>query len=71
MKYRRITQDLTLSIAEQLPADNPAMRFVYISGSGADSGEQEKTMWARVRGATENALQRLPFVGVYCLLRCW
>lgn len=65
-EYRRITQDLTLAIAEQLPAANPAMRFIYISGSGADSREQGKTMWARVRGATENALQCLPFAGVYC-----
>lgn len=49
-EYRRITQDLTLAVAEQLPANNPAMRFIYISGSGADSSEQGKTMWARMRG---------------------
>lgn len=42
------------------------MRVVYISGCGADGSEQGKTMWARVRGATENALQHLPFAGVYC-----
>ncbi|UTG67851.1 NAD(P)H-binding protein [Neisseria subflava] len=65
-EYRRITQDLTLATAEQLPANNPAMRFIYISGSGADSSEQGKTMWVWVRGATENVLQRLPFAGVYC-----
>ena len=41
------------------------MTFVYVSGAGADSSETSKTMWARVRGRTENALQRLPFKAVY------
>lgn len=39
-EYRRITQDLTLAIAEQQPTANSAMLVVYISGSGADSSEQ-------------------------------
>lgn len=64
--YRRLTYDLTLHIAQALLPHNPQMRFVYISGAGTDSTEQGKTMWARVRGATENALLRLPFQAVYC-----
>jgi uncharacterized protein YbjT (DUF2867 family) len=59
--YRAVTYDLTLHVAQQLLARSPGMTMVYVSGAGADSSEQGKTMWARVRGQTENALQRLPF----------
>jgi uncharacterized protein YbjT (DUF2867 family) len=62
--YRAVTYDLTLHCAQQLLARSPGMKMVYVSGAGADSSEQGKTMWARVRGETENALQRLPFGGV-------
>jgi len=61
-EYRAVTHDLTLHIAQQLLQYNShAMSMVYVSGVGADSTEQSKTMWKRVRGATENALQKLPF----------
>jgi uncharacterized protein YbjT (DUF2867 family) len=59
--YRAVTYDLTLHLAQQLLARSPGMTMVYVSGAGADSSEQGKSMWARVRGQTENALQRLPF----------
>jgi len=59
--YRVVTYDLTLHIAQQLVARSPGLAMVYVSGAGADSSERGKTMWARVRGQTENALQRLPF----------
>ncbi|TKC80170.1 NAD-dependent epimerase/dehydratase family protein [Trinickia terrae] len=59
--YRAVTYDLTLHVAQQLLARSPGMTMVYVSGAGADSTAQGKTMWARVRGQTENALQRLPF----------
>ena len=42
---------------------NPQMTFVYVSGAGTDSTERGPTMWARVKGATENALMRLPVQG--------
>ena len=56
--YRAVTYDITLQVAQQLLGRNPGMSMVYVSGAGADSSEQSKTMWARVRGETENALQR-------------
>ncbi len=59
--YRAVTYDLTLHVAHQLLARNPRMTMVYVSGAGADSSETGRTMWARVRGQTENALRRLPF----------
>jgi len=44
---------------------NPGMTFIYVSGSGTDSTERGRVMWARVKGATENALLRLPFKAAY------
>jgi len=52
--YRRVTYDLTMAAAAAVAEQNPAAVFVYVSGVGADSGS--RTMWARVRGETENAL---------------
>ncbi len=63
--YQHITLDLTLALAQTLVRFNPQMTFVYISGAGADSSEQGRSMWARVKGRTENALLRLPFKAVY------
>jgi uncharacterized protein YbjT (DUF2867 family) len=64
-EYRKITYDLTLSVAEILVQLNPQMTFIYVSGSGTDSSEQGRSMWARVKGKTENALLRLPFKHAY------
>lgn len=63
--YTHLTYDLTLAAAQTLARLNPQMTFVYVSGAGADSTETGATMWARVRGRLENALQRLPFKAVY------
>jgi len=63
--YTRITTDLTLAIAEVLARLNPRMTFIYISGAGTDSSEHGRSMWARVKGRTENALLRLAFQAVY------
>lgn len=63
--YAHISYDLTLSIAKLLLAHNPMMTFVYVSGAGTDSSEQGKSMWARVKGKTENALLGLPFKATY------
>ena len=63
--YRRITYDLTLAVAKLLASLNPGMTLVYISGRGADSTERGRSMWARVKGQTENALLRLPFKAAY------
>lgn len=64
-EYRRITFDLTMAAATTLVRLNPQMTFIYVSGSGTDSSEQGRVMWARVKGATENALLRLPFKAAY------
>jgi uncharacterized protein YbjT (DUF2867 family) len=59
--YRRLTYDLTVVIAQELAARNSALCFVYVSGASTDSTERGRIMWARVKGATENALLRMPF----------
>lgn len=64
-KYFKLTHTLTLNFAEKLASVNPEMTFCYISGSATDSTEQGKSMWARVKGKTENDLMKLPFKAVY------
>ena len=63
--YSHMSYDLTLAAAQTLARLHPQMTFVYVSGAGTDSSEQGRTMWARVKGRVENALQRLPFKAVY------
>jgi hypothetical protein len=63
--YRRVTHDFTMAAAGMLAKLNPNMTFVYVSGMGTDSSERGRTMWARVKGQTENALLRLPFKAAY------
>jgi uncharacterized protein YbjT (DUF2867 family) len=66
-EYRRMTHDLTMSVAQVLSRQNPEMTFLYISGAGTDSTERGRSMWARVKGKTENDLLRLPFRAAYML----
>src|SRR5215831_3927716 len=54
--YRRVTYDFALAAGRVLSRVNPGVVFVYVSGAGTDSSEKGRSMWARVKGATENAL---------------
>jgi uncharacterized protein YbjT (DUF2867 family) len=63
--YAHVNYDLPVAAAETLARLNPQMTFMYVSGAGTDSTEKGRLMWARVKGRTENALQRLPFKAVY------
>lgn len=63
--YTKLTYDLTLNFANKLLSKNADMTFCYVSGSGTDSSEIGKTMWARVKGKTENDLLNLPFKAVF------
>jgi len=66
--YSRLTYDITLAAAKTLARLNPPMTFVYVSGAGTDSTEKGRSMWARVKGRTENALLKLPFKAA-CMFR--
>jgi hypothetical protein len=63
--YTRVTYDLTMHVGQTLSVLNPDMTFCYVSGSGTDSSEKGRVMWARVKGKTENDLMKLPFKQVY------
>jgi nucleoside-diphosphate-sugar epimerase len=63
--YTRLTYTLTLNFASTLASLNRDMTFCYISGASTDSTEKGRTMWARVKGKTENDLMKLPFRQVY------
>ncbi|MBV8114566.1 MAG: epimerase [Silvibacterium sp.] len=64
-QYTRITYGITMAAATTLAKLNPEMTFEYISGTGTDSTEKGRSMWARVKGRTENALLALPFKAAY------
>ncbi len=69
-EYRRVTYDLTMAAAQAVLRQNPTtasggMTFIYVSGAGTDSSEQGRVMWARVKGATENALLAMGFKAAY------
>jgi uncharacterized protein YbjT (DUF2867 family) len=63
--YRRITYEITMAAANTLVRLNPQMIFIYVSGTGTDSTERGRMMWARVKGQTENAILKLPFKAAY------
>ncbi|WP_020596951.1 hypothetical protein [Spirosoma panaciterrae] len=58
-EYKHLTYDLTLNFAELLAQQSPDLTFCYVTGAGTDSSEQGRIAWARVKGATENAVMRL------------
>ena len=64
-QYQQLTYDLTVHVAETLVKLNKGMTFCYVSGSGTDSSEKGRQMWARVKGKTENKLMQLPFKKAY------
>jgi uncharacterized protein YbjT (DUF2867 family) len=63
--YTRVTYDLTLAVARTLLNVDPNITFIYVSGTGTDSSEKGRSMWARVKGRTENELLRLGFKRAY------
>jgi uncharacterized protein YbjT (DUF2867 family) len=64
-QYYALTYTLTLHVGGTLSRLNPDMTFCYVSGAGTDSSEKGRSMWARVKGKTENDLMKLPFRQVF------
>jgi hypothetical protein len=62
--YYRLTYTLTTNFAKTIVNSN--MTFCYISGANTDSSEKGRSMWARVKGKTENDLSKMNFKKVYC-----
>jgi nucleoside-diphosphate-sugar epimerase len=68
--YRRVTVDLTLSVAHFLAPRNPGMTFVYVSGAGVDGsrpGTFRRIHTLGAKGEVEEALKSLPFRAVYMM----
>jgi uncharacterized protein YbjT (DUF2867 family) len=65
--YRRITYEYTVAAAKQLIAWNPSMAFIFVSGASTDSSEKGAVMWARVKGAAENAILGMGFGRAHCV----
>ena len=64
-EYHKLTYEYTLSLARVLLSLNPQMTITYVSGVGTDSTEKGRSMWARVKGKTENHLLALGFRQAY------
>lgn len=64
-EYNEITYKITLHLAKLLSDINPELSFCYVSGVGTDSSEQGRSMWARVKGKTENTILKLGFKSAY------
>ena len=58
-QYFKLTHTLTIGFSLECANQNADMTFCYISGAGTDSTEKGKTMWARVKGKTENDLTKI------------
>ncbi len=64
-KYFDLTFNVSKAIAQSMFSANPNMVFNYVSGSGTDSTEKGNSMWARVKGKTENMILNMGFKDAY------
>jgi len=64
-EYLKVTYTLTMHFGETLSRLNPGMVFCYVAGAGTDETEKSRLSWARVKGRTENDLEKLPFKALY------
>ncbi len=64
-EYYSITYQITKYFVDILWEQNPDMVFNYVSGTGTDSTEKGKVMWARVKGKTENMILNKGFKDAY------
>ena len=60
--YTRVTYDYTLAAAKALAKVSPGTTFIYVSGQGTDA--KARSMWARVKGKTEDDVRALPLKAV-------
>jgi nucleoside-diphosphate-sugar epimerase len=63
--YTKITYDTVLAFANVLYELNPNLVFNYVSGVGTDSSEKGSSMWARVKGKTENLVLNKGFKNAF------
>lgn len=64
-EYIKITYDYAAAAAKAVVQSNNALRFLFLSGRGADNTEKTKLLFGKIKGRTENALKQLPFQKLY------
>ncbi len=64
-QYYKLTYTVTEALVNATYAANQNLTFVYVSGQGTDSTEKGSTMWARVKGKTENYIFNKGFKDAY------
>ena len=63
--YFNLTYQPVKAFSDVLYEVNPGLVFNYVSGTGTDSSEKGRTMWARVKGKTENEILHKGFKDAY------
>jgi hypothetical protein len=64
-EYYKVTYVLTMHFGETLSRLNKDLVFCYVTGGGTDETEKSNLSWARVKGRTENELEKLPIKALY------
>lgn len=64
-KYDQLTFGITKALVDVCFEINPQMVFNYVSGTGTDSSEKGRVMWARVKGKAENYILNKGFKQAY------
>ena len=64
-EFTKLTYDISYEIARTVYEMNPDAVFNYVSGTGTDSSEKGRVMWARVKGRTENMILGMGFKDAY------
>jgi len=64
-QYSKVTYSYTKILADTFYDANPNSVFTYVSGAGTDSSESGSSMWARVKGKTENYILNKGFKDAY------
>lgn len=64
-QYHKITFEYSKILADLCFELNPNMVFNYVTGTGTDSSEKGSTMWARIKGKTENYILSKGFKDAY------
>ncbi|MBU2900450.1 epimerase [Maribacter dokdonensis] len=63
--YYKLTYTITEELVNTTYNASPNILFTYVSGQGTDSSEKSTTMWARVKGKTENMIFNKGFKDAY------
>lgn len=65
--FNYTTFELTKILTDSLFETNPNMIVNYVSGTGTDSSEKGRVMWARIKGKTENYILNKGFKDAYMI----